>query len=71
MSIGFRMKTREEIRAELAKMSDQRLIEHGKLLREFAAPSPGRNGDEGWKMQLEEARAEWRRRHPSKKLGNG
>jgi hypothetical protein len=33
MSIGFRMKTREEIRAELAKMSDLRLIEHGKLLR--------------------------------------
>jgi hypothetical protein len=64
MSIGFRRKTREEIRAELAKMSDARLIEYGKLLREFAKPTPGRDGDEGWKMQLEEARAEWQRRHP-------
>jgi hypothetical protein len=64
MSIGFRMKTREEIRAELAKMSDQRLIEHGKLLREFAMPSPARRAEEGWITQLEEARAEWRRRHP-------
>jgi hypothetical protein len=67
MSLGFRVKTREEIRAELEKMSDARLIEHGTLLREFAKPSPGRSGDDGWKMQLEEARAEWRRRHASGK----
>jgi hypothetical protein len=64
MSIGFRIKTREEIRAERAKMSDQRLIEHGKLLWEFAKPSPWRGSDEGWNAQLEEARAEWRCRRP-------
>lgn len=63
MSIGFRMKTLEEIRAELAKMSDRELIEHGKTLREFAKPSPGRDGHKVRILQLEEARAEWRRRH--------
>ena len=36
MTIGFRMKTLEEIRAELEKLSDAQLIEHGKTLRQFA-----------------------------------
>jgi hypothetical protein len=70
MAIGFRRKTRREVRAELAKMSDHRLIEHGKSLREFAKPTPGRESSEGWEMQLEEARAEWRRRHPPKNGNN-
>jgi hypothetical protein len=35
MSICFRMKSAEEIRAELAKMSDAQLNEHGQTLRQF------------------------------------
>jgi hypothetical protein len=64
MSIGFRKITPEEIRVKLAKMSDPELTQHGKLMKEFAQPSPGRGANEEWAMQLEEARAEWRRRHP-------
>jgi hypothetical protein len=71
MSIGFRMKTAEGIRAELAKMSDAQLIEHGKTLRAFCRPTPGHGIDKGWLMQLNEARAEWRRRHPPKKGRDG
>jgi hypothetical protein len=41
MSIGFRMKTLEEIQAELGKLSDAQLIERGKTLRQFAKPRPG------------------------------
>jgi hypothetical protein len=68
MSVGFRMKTPEEIRAELAKMSDAQLIEHGKTLRSFCRPTPGHGIDKGWLMHLNEARAEWRQRHPPKKF---
>jgi hypothetical protein len=68
MSIGYRMKTIKEIRAELAKMSDTQLIEHGKILRGFCRRIPGQKIDKGWLMQLNEARAEWMRRHPLKTL---
>jgi hypothetical protein len=67
MSIGFRMKTREEIRVQLSEMSDAQLIEHGKTLREFAKPSPGRDGHKIWILQLEEAREEWRRRRKNQR----
>jgi hypothetical protein len=70
MSIGFRMKTVEDIRSELARMTDAQLTEHGKALRAFCKPTPGRGIDKGWLMQLNEARAEWRRRHPPKKLSD-
>jgi len=68
MSIGFRMQTPEEVRARLEKMSDAQLIEHRKTLRDFCKPTPGRGTDKGWLMQLNEARAEWKRRHPPKKF---
>jgi hypothetical protein len=42
MCIGFRVKTPEESRAELAKISDAQLIEHGKTLRQFCRRVPGR-----------------------------
>ena len=64
MSIGFRKTTPEEIRAKLEEMTDAELVEHGKLMREFAKPSPGRGVSEEWALQLEEARAEWMRRRP-------
>jgi hypothetical protein len=68
MHIGFRMKTLEEIHAELTKMSDAQLIEHGNTLRGFCRPTRGHGIDKNWLNQLDEARAEWRRRHPPKKV---
>lgn len=64
MSTGFRKTTLEEIRAKLVKMTDAELIEHGKLDQGIceAESGPGINEEE-WVLQLEEARAEWRRRH--------
>jgi hypothetical protein len=41
MGIGFRMKAPEEVHAELEKLSDAQLIEHGKTLREFCRRLPG------------------------------
>jgi hypothetical protein len=70
MSIGFRMKTVEHIRAELEKMTDAQLIEHGKTLRRFCRPTRGHRVHRVWLMQLKEARVEWRRWHPPKKFGD-
>lgn len=64
VSIGFRTKTDEEIRAELEKLTDKELIAHGKWLREAAKPSPGRALDHNWIRQLQAAGEEWKRRHP-------
>ena len=59
----------KESRAELAKMSDAQLIEHGKLLRKSCRRLPGQKIDKDKLMQLNEARAEWQRRYPPKKFG--
>jgi hypothetical protein len=58
------MKTAKEISAELANMTDAQLIEHGKTLRRFCRRVQGQKIDKNWLMQLNEARADWRRRHP-------
>jgi len=50
----------EAIRERTRKMRDDDLLEHGKA----AAFMASRDSRETWKMQLAEARAEWRRRHP-------
>jgi hypothetical protein len=63
--IGFRLKSPEEVRAQLEKMSDAELIEHGKRLRALCRPTKGQGIDKGWLMQLNESRTEWRKRHPS------
>jgi hypothetical protein len=54
-----------QIRARLRKMSDHELRKFGRSAREltdpkknFGAPNPA------FKIQLDEARAEWKRRHP-------
>jgi hypothetical protein len=62
------MKTVKEIRAELAKMSDAQLIEHGKTLRKNCRRVQGQKIDKKWLIQLNEARAEWMQRYPPKKL---
>jgi hypothetical protein len=60
------MKTPKDVRAQLGKMSDAELIEHGKALRALCRPTKGQGIDKGWLMQLNESRAEWRKRHPSR-----
>jgi len=68
MSIGFRVKTDEELRAEFAALSDAQLTETGKMLKGFAKPRPGQGPDENWLRQLKIAREVWRERHPRIKL---
>ena len=69
LTSGFQMKKVEEVRAELAKMSDAQLIEYGKNARKLCRRVPGQKIDKVWLTQLNEARAEWKRRYPPKKLG--
>jgi hypothetical protein len=65
MSIGFRVKTDEELHAEFSKLDDTQLIKTGKLLKDFARPRPGEGPDENWMRQLKIARQVWRERYPS------
>jgi hypothetical protein len=71
MKSAFQTKTLEELHAAMVKMSDAQLTEHGKMLRSFCRPIRGKGIDRGWLMQLNEARAEWKRRHPSKPVLEG
>jgi hypothetical protein len=67
MSIGFRVKTDEELHAEFAKLTDAQLIKTGKTLKDFAKPRPGQGPDKNWLRQLRIAREVWRERHPKGK----
>lgn len=57
------------LRERLQAMGDEELIKFGKYARSLAGirvsglPDP-------YKIQLDEARAEWRRRHPLSKIGS-
>jgi hypothetical protein len=53
----------QKLRERLRQMSDGELIKFGKMARGLSAPRVSVTPDP-WKAQLEEARAEWRRRHP-------
>jgi hypothetical protein len=53
----------EKLRERLRLMSDDELIKFGKLVRSLSEPRVSVAPDP-WKLQLEEARAEWRCRHP-------
>jgi hypothetical protein len=55
----------DAIRARIARMSDDELRRYG----EAAAWMAGRSTRETWRVQLEEARAEWRRRHAAPAAG--
>jgi hypothetical protein len=65
MSIAFESEETQlqKLRDRLRRMSDEELIKFAKIVRGLSEPrvsvTPG-----SWKAQLEEARAEWRRRHP-------
>jgi hypothetical protein len=67
MSIGFESEEvqLQKLRERLRLMSDEERVKFGKMVRGLSAPRVGVTPDP-WKAQLEEARAEWRRRHPTK-----
>jgi hypothetical protein len=56
----------DAIRARLRKLLDPELIEYGKSCVFLCSPKQnfGKPPLEVWTVQLREARAEWRRRHP-------
>jgi len=53
----------QKLRERLLLMTDEELINFGKLVRGLSQPRVGVTPDP-WKAQLEEARAARRRRHP-------
>jgi hypothetical protein len=59
-----------ELQVKLARMSDAELTAHGKQLRRLLFPKmvsgTGYAHRKAWEIEYEEARAEWRRRHPKK-----
>jgi hypothetical protein len=65
MSIAFESSEvqLQKLRECLRLMSDEELVKFGKQVRELSAPRVGVVNDP-WPVQLQEARAEWRRRHP-------
>jgi hypothetical protein len=55
-----------EVRERLRKMTDRQLVEFGKAASLMCSPAVnfGKPPREAFLIQLREARAEWRRRHP-------
>jgi hypothetical protein len=65
MEIQLRDEDEERRRASLREMSDKELLEAGKMLANLADPKTQHGKpNPAFVQQLEEARAEWRRRHP-------
>jgi hypothetical protein len=59
--------TTEQIRERLRKMSDLELRRYGQAARDLSDPKKNFGPpNPAFKIQLDEARAEWRRRHPKK-----
>jgi hypothetical protein len=52
----------QRLRERLRQLSDDELIKFGKMVRGLSEPRVSITPDP-WKDQLNEARAEWRRRH--------
>jgi hypothetical protein len=67
MSVGFISddEQRERRIAKLREMTDEELIQHGETIKRIIG-KPNRNvpPPEGFVRQLQDARDEWRRRHP-------
>jgi hypothetical protein len=66
MAIGFQEFGVQQFRAEIAKLSDAELISLGRSLRSLSYPRVVAPTKSPFDIQLEECRAEWRRRHPPK-----
>ena len=64
MSVGPDQFDREAFRKRLAKMTDSELIRYGQAAKEMCKAGFGQAPPETFVIQLEECRAEWRKRHP-------
>jgi hypothetical protein len=64
--IGFQEFDVQQFRAEIAKMSDAELISIGRSLRSLCHARIVAPQKSTFDIQLEECRAEWRRRDPPK-----
>jgi hypothetical protein len=53
----------QKLRERLCSMTDTELVKFGKAVRGLSETRVGVTAD-SWKEQLQEACAEWRRRHP-------
>ena len=62
--IQLRPETPEELRKRLREMSDLELRRFGQRARKLSDPKMNFGATEPHDKELEEARAEWRRRHP-------
>jgi hypothetical protein len=62
----------EKLRERLRKMTDAQPLEFGRDGRQLCSPEAnfGKPPREVFVIQLEEARAEWRRRHPKRRRKN-
>ncbi|MGB2662752.1 MAG: hypothetical protein WAK48_02035 [Candidatus Acidiferrum sp.] len=65
-SVGTSEFNLENLRERLRRLSDDELIQFGKACRDMLTPQAnlGRPPREVFVIQLQEARKEWRRRHP-------
>jgi hypothetical protein len=71
MAIGFKEFDIQQFRAQIAKMSDAELISMGRILRSLCEPRLVSPNKSTFDIQLEECRAEWRRRHPLPRESEG
>jgi hypothetical protein len=62
--IQLRPESPEELRKRLQEMSDFELRRFGQRARQLSDPKMNLRATKPHVMELEEARAEWRRRHP-------
>jgi hypothetical protein len=55
-----------EISERVRKMSDEELLRYGAVCKSMCSPetSLDKPSLDAWTVQLQEARAEWRKRHP-------
>ena len=62
--IGFKPESRDELRERLREMYDLELRRFGQTARKLSDPKMNFGATDPYVVQLDEARAEWRRRHP-------
>ena len=67
--IQLRPESPEELRERLREMSDIELRRFGQRARQLSDPKMNFGATAPHVMELEEARAEWRRRHPASAPG--
>jgi hypothetical protein len=62
---GFEPESREELRARVREMSDLELRRFGRRARDLSNPKNNFGATDPYVIELDEARAEWRRRYPA------